>query len=92
MTYFFLCPSPPRALSHSELGFKPEFLGRVQLAGSVGGLAGVWIYQRFLKEQKISDVLLWTCLASLPPGALLGPEGPERLSAWTTMERRDGAV
>ena len=30
----------------------------------------MWIYQRFLKEQRISDVLLWTCLASLPPAFL----------------------
>lgn len=54
----------------NDLGFKPEFLGRVQLAGSIAGLAGVWIYQKFLRTAKISDVLLWSSLASLPPGLL----------------------
>jgi len=49
-----------------ELGMGPEFLGRVRLGTSIASLAGVWLYQRYLREVPISKVLLWTTLASVP--------------------------
>lgn len=49
-------------------GVQPEFLGRVRLGSSIASLVGVWIFQSFLKEIKISRVLLWTALASVPLG------------------------
>lgn len=34
----------------NQLHFTPEFLGRVKLAGSIASLAGVGIYNTFLKQ------------------------------------------
>ncbi|CAN0183525.1 unnamed protein product, partial [Ectocarpus sp. 8 AP-2014] len=44
----------------------PEFLGRVRLGSSIASLVGVWIFQSFLKETKISKVLFWTAVAAVP--------------------------
>ncbi|HEY9606816.1 MAG TPA: folate/biopterin family MFS transporter, partial [Allocoleopsis sp.] len=33
----------------NELGFEPEFLGRVRLVSSIASLIGIWLFQRFLK-------------------------------------------
>lgn len=33
----------------NDLGFQPEFLGRVRLVTSLASLFGVWVFQRFLK-------------------------------------------
>ncbi len=52
----------------NELKLTPEFLGRVRLGTSVASLAGVWLYQRFLRETPIAKILLWTTLASVPLG------------------------
>ena len=49
-------------------GVGPEFLGRVKLGSNIASLAGVWIFQSFLKQKKISTVLFWTALASVPLG------------------------
>lgn len=49
-------------------GIGPEFLGRVRLGSSIASLAGVWIFQNFLKEIKISQVLFWTNVAAVPLG------------------------
>lgn len=55
-------------ITHVNTGVGPEFLGRVRLGSSIASLVGVWIFQTFLKETKISSVLLWTALASVPLG------------------------
>ncbi len=50
----------------NELGFQPEFLGRVRLVTSVASLVGIWMYQRFLKSIPFRVILGWTTvLASL---------------------------
>jgi folate/biopterin transporter len=50
----------------NELGFQPEFLGRVRLVTSVASLVGIWVYQRFLKSVPFRVILGWTTvLASL---------------------------
>lgn len=50
------------------LGIGPEFLGRVRLGSSIASLGGVWIFQTFLKETKISTVLFWSTLLAVPLG------------------------
>uniref|UniRef100_B8HXJ1 Folate/biopterin transporter n=1 Tax=Cyanothece sp. (strain PCC 7425 / ATCC 29141) TaxID=395961 RepID=B8HXJ1_CYAP4 len=52
----------------NELGFEPEFLGRVRLVTSVAALVGVWIFQRFLRSIPVRQIFLWSTLLS----ALLG--------------------
>ncbi len=53
--FLFLWQATPTAeasffyFSTNELGFEPEFLGRVRLVTSVAALVGVWVFQRFLK-------------------------------------------
>ncbi len=48
----------------NELGFEPEFLGRVRLVSSFASLAGVWIFQRFLKTIPFRQVLGWSTVIS----------------------------
>ena len=49
----------------NELGFEPEFLGRVRLVTSLASLLGVWLYQRFLKKVPFRVILGWsTVIAS----------------------------
>ena len=33
----------------NDLGFGPEFLGRVRLVTAASGLVGVWVYQKYLR-------------------------------------------
>ncbi|MEB3335881.1 MAG: folate/biopterin family MFS transporter, partial [Leptolyngbyaceae bacterium] len=54
--------------STNELGFEPEFLGRVRLVTSVASLLGVWIFQRFLKASSFRKLFGWSTVLS----ALLG--------------------
>jgi len=48
----------------NELGFRPEFLGRVRLVTSVAALVGVWIFQRYLKGVAIRRIFFWSTLLS----------------------------
>ena len=48
----------------NELGFEPEFLGRVRLVSSFASLVGVWIFQRFLKTVPFRKVLGWSTVIS----------------------------
>ena len=50
--------------STNELGFTPEFLGRVRLVTSLASLLGVWLFQRFLKTVPFRQILIWTTLSS----------------------------
>ena len=52
----------------NTLGFTPEFLGRVRLAGALASLAGVAVYNFGLKEVPLRKMFLWTSLL----GATLG--------------------
>ncbi|KAH7447161.1 hypothetical protein KP509_01G094400 [Ceratopteris richardii] len=55
--------------STNKLGFQPEFLGRVRLITSFASLAGVGLYNSFLKSVPLRTMFLWTtilgCLLSL---------------------------
>lgn len=48
----------------NELGFEPEFLGRVRLVTSVASLAGIWLYQRFLKKVPFRVIFGWSIVIS----------------------------
>lgn len=74
--FLFLWQSTPTAdgafffFLTNDLKLGPEFLGRVRLADAFAGLFGVWLYQKFLREAKIKDVMLWSTVASVPLGML----------------------
>jgi len=49
----------------NELGFQPEFLGRVRFVTSIAALVGVWLFQRFLKTVPFRVIFGWsTVIAS----------------------------
>jgi len=52
----------------NDLGFGPEFLGRVRLVTAASGLVGVWVYQKYLRTVPIKSILLWSSLVSTPLG------------------------
>jgi hypothetical protein len=58
-------PSADSALFYfynDALGFGPEFLGRVRLVGSVSALAGVWLFNTFLKRMQLRSIFKWTAI------------------------------
>lgn len=48
----------------NELGFKPEFLGRVHLVTSGAALVGVWLFQQFFKTIPFRSLFGWTVVFS----------------------------
>lgn len=48
----------------NELGFEPEFLGRVRLVTSFASLVGVWLFQRFLKTIPFRVIFGWSTVLS----------------------------
>jgi folate/biopterin transporter len=52
----------------NDIGFGPEFLGRVRLVTAASSLFGVWLYQKSLRSVPIKDVLFWTSIISVPLG------------------------
>lgn len=48
----------------NELGFQPEFLGRVRLVTSVAALFGVWLFQRYFKSVPFRRIFFWSTLIS----------------------------
>jgi folate/biopterin transporter len=68
--FLFLWQCTPTAesaffyFSTNELGFTPEFLGRVRLVTSLGSLFGVWFFQRFLKTIPFRQIFLGMTLFS----------------------------
>ena len=48
----------------NELGFQPEFLGRVRLVTSIASLIGVWLFQRFLKTIPFRVIFGWSTVLS----------------------------
>ncbi len=68
--FLFLWQATPTAesaffyFSTNELGFEPEFLGRVRLVTSNAALVGIWVYQRFLKSVPFRVICGWSIVAS----------------------------
>jgi folate/biopterin transporter len=52
----------------NELGFPPEFLGRVRLVTSIAALAGVWLFQRFLKTVPFRVIFGWSTVIAAALG------------------------
>lgn len=50
--------------STNELGFTPEFLGRIRLITSLASLMGVWCYQQWLKQISFRVMLGWSVVLS----------------------------
>ena len=48
----------------NELGFQPEFLGRIRLVTSIASLMGIWIFQRFLKGVSFRVIFAWSTVLS----------------------------
>jgi folate/biopterin transporter len=64
-------PSAGSALFYFEvnnLGFPPEFLGRLGLISSLSSLLGILIYNQKLKSLPLRTIFKWTCIF----GAFLG--------------------
>ena len=53
-----------------DLGFGPEFLGRVRFIAAFSSLLGVWLYNSYLKTKSIKDILFWSTIVSFPLGLL----------------------
>jgi len=72
--FIFLWQASPSAdsamffFATNELGFRPEFLGRVRLFTSMASLFGVWLYQHYLNKIPIRSMFTWTTLLSVPLG------------------------
>ncbi|MBE9146644.1 folate/biopterin family MFS transporter [Planktothrix mougeotii] len=68
--FIFVLQSTPTAdaafffFTTNELGFQPEFLGRVRLVTSFASLVGVWLFQRFLKSVSFRNIFFWSTLIS----------------------------
>ncbi|CAI0559459.1 unnamed protein product [Linum tenue] len=66
--FIFLWQSTPHSdsamfyFTTNKLGFTPEFLGRVKLVTSVASLAGVGLYNGFLKNVSFQKIFLGTTL------------------------------
>lgn len=68
--FVFLWQATPTAdsaffyFTTNELGFAPEFLGRVRLVTSIASLVGIWLFQRFLKNIPFRSLMGWTTVMS----------------------------
>ncbi|MGK7955804.1 MAG: folate/biopterin family MFS transporter, partial [Crocosphaera sp.] len=68
--FVFLWQATPNAdsaffyFTTNELGFEPEFLGRVRLVTSVASLLGIFLYQKFLKNVSFRNILGWSVVVS----------------------------
>ena len=54
--------------STNELGFEPEFLGRVRLVTSFASLIGIFLFQRYLKTVPFRTILGWSTIIAAALG------------------------
>ncbi len=65
-TFLFLWQATPSSdsafffFTTNELGFQPEFLGRVRLVTSLAAIVGIWLFQRFLKTIPFRVIFGWS--------------------------------
>ncbi|GAB4134224.1 MAG: folate/biopterin family MFS transporter [Cyanobacteria bacterium J069] len=68
--FLFLWQATPTAESAffffttNDLGFTPEFLGRVRLITSLSSLLGIWLFQRFFRTVPFRTLFGWTIVIS----------------------------
>ena len=66
IAFLFVWQATPTAdsafffFSTNELGFEPEFLGRVRLVTSFASLAGIFLFQTYLKTVPFRKILGWS--------------------------------
>ena len=74
IAFLFLWQATPTAdsafffFSTNELGFEPEFLGRVRLVTSLASLVGIFIFQRYLKTIPFRTILCWSTVIAASLG------------------------
>jgi folate/biopterin transporter len=72
--FLFLWQATPTAdsafffFTTNELGFEPEFLGRVRLVTSFAALIGIFIFQRYLKNVPFRSILGWSTIIAASLG------------------------
>ena len=70
MAFVFIWQATPTAdsaffyFTTNELGFQPEFLGRVRLVTSIASLLGVFLFQRFFKTVPFRKIFAWSTILS----------------------------
>ncbi|MFY7806692.1 MAG: folate/biopterin family MFS transporter [Limnoraphis robusta] len=70
MAFVFIWQATPTAdsaffyFTTNELGFQPEFLGRVRLVTSIASLLGVFLFQRFFKTVPFRKIFAWSTIFS----------------------------
>jgi folate/biopterin transporter len=68
--FLFLWQATPTAdaafffFTTNDLGFQPEFLGRVRLVTSLAALLGIWVFQRFLRTVPFRTIFAWSTVLS----------------------------
>ena len=68
--FLFLWQATPTAdaafffFTTNDLGFEPEFLGRVRLVTSIASLIGIGVFQRFLKAVPFRTIFAWSTVLS----------------------------
>jgi len=72
--FLFLWQATPTAdsafffFTTNELGFQPEFLGRVRLVTSLASLVGIWLFQKFFKAVPFRKIFGWSTVLSTALG------------------------
>ncbi|MGF1539800.1 MAG: folate/biopterin family MFS transporter [Pleurocapsa sp.] len=72
--FLFIWQATPTAdsafffFSTNELGFKPEFLGRLRLVTSLASLLGIFIFQKYLKTVPFRRILGWSTVIAATLG------------------------
>ncbi len=54
--------------STNDLGFQPEFLGRLRLVTSIASLIGIFVFQKYLKDVSFRKVLVWSTIIAATLG------------------------
>jgi len=68
IAFLFVWQATPTAdsafffFSTNELGFTPEFLGRIRLITSFASLIGIFLFQRYLKTVPFRTILGWSTI------------------------------
>ena len=74
IAFLFVWQATPTAdsafffFSTNELGFEPEFLGRVRLVTSFASLIGIFLFQRYLKTVPFRTILGWSTVIAAALG------------------------
>lgn len=50
----------------NELGFTPEFYGRISIISNFASLAGVLAYRKWFKAVPLKDLIFWVTIVSVP--------------------------